>query len=90
MRARLFVFLLLVLSCFVANVLINDVVHPSLSADVSVSQLDDTEASAVAMRSYDRFNSSFPVVSWSFVAFMGLFMFRADLKRSASQYWSTL
>ena len=62
-KVRLFVFAMLVLGCVVANVIVSDVAHPSWSADVAVSQLDDTEASAVAMRSYDRFNSSFPCVS---------------------------
>lgn len=60
-------------------------VHPTISATLAVAQLDDTEGSAIAMRTYERVFSDFPLGIWGAIGFVGLCLvfgttlFRADI-----------
>jgi hypothetical protein len=79
MLGRVLVVLVLCLAALSVNSCLDVVLHPSVSADVAVNQLEDDEFGAAAMRSYDRFYNAVPVVSWGCVVLVGLAMFRSEI-----------
>jgi hypothetical protein len=85
LKIRTFLFALIVLAACTLNTVFDTVVHPTVSAQLAVQQLDDTEASAISMRSYDRLASSLPVLSWAIVGLSGLALFAKPLYNLTSE-----
>ena len=82
MRTRIALLVVAVLACVVFNNII-EVGQPTLDASIAVQQLEDTEASALAMRSFSRFTSSLPLFSYGAVALFGLLLFWGNISRFA-------
>ena len=88
---KLYIFLALLFAGYGALSVFDSVVHPTIAANLAVNQLDDTEGSAIAMRTYDRAQNFFPFGIWGTTIFFGAYLvfgtalFRADLFRLITQ-----
>ena len=69
---KLLLFGLVVFTGLTALSVFDTTLHPTISADLAVNQLNDTEAGAIAMRAYDRFQSFLPAGVSILTAFIGL------------------
>lgn len=81
MKTRIFLLVLAVGAVLLLNSLIDVGAHPTIAADIAVSQLQNDEGAAVTMRSYDIAYNALPLLSWGAVTLFGLFLFRSPVKR---------
>lgn len=76
---KLSFFLLMVVFAVVGLTLFDQVAHPSIADDIAVSQLENSEDSAMAIRSYDYFSKHVSLIVWTSVFLLGIGLFGRDL-----------
>lgn len=89
MKTKIVLLGMAAIACILLNSSI-DIVKPSIDASIAVDQLQDSETAALAMRGYDRFASSIPIVSWTMVGLFGLVLFYGRLKAGFKSAWGHL
>lgn len=75
MKVRIAIFVCVVAAAVTANAVFDTVIHPTVSAELAVSQLNDEELPAVTMRGYDRLANTVPVALSVVVSAIGLALF---------------
>ena len=89
MKTKIALLAMAAVACILLNSSI-DIVKPSIDASIAVDQLQDSETAAITMRSYDRFASSIPLISWTMTGLFGLVLFYGRLVTLAKSAWENL
>lgn len=82
MKTKIVLMVLAVATVVLLNSFVDVVAHPTLSADIAVSQLQNDEGAAIAMRSYDAFYNALPLFSWGAATLFCVFLFRSELTKA--------
>jgi hypothetical protein len=75
MKTKIAVMSLLVLACVAFNATVITIIDPPVSAAVAVSQLEDSEVPAAAMRNYSQFKDLIQFGSWTCVFLFSVVLF---------------
>jgi len=76
MKAIVFGFL--VIGTLILNSIFDRLIDPVMD-NIAVQQVEDSEEAVAAVRAYDGFSNSVPLVTWGFTLFVGVAMFGRNI-----------
>lgn len=80
MGRKLFYFGVLCVTVLATQHLVLDVYGPTLTAEMAVNQLQDSETPATVARAYEQYSNYVPFVTGAFLGIVALFTFRKGSK----------